>query len=361
MKLARKSDKVFIFLSLFIVVFVTAFLIVKNVGHTFAHTEDGVFFESDEHFVTFFDNGEKLIVKTKAETVLDALEKAHISINDGDIVEPSLGTKIDSDNYFVNIYRARPVTVKDGAESRYFMTASYDAKTIAREAGFTVYDGDEVNALQNRNFLEAGAMSYYEITRNGGREVTVEIEIPFEEEMIKDYNMTPGEREVRQLGEVGMKNEVYKVFYVDNEEVSREFISSTVVREPVTKIIAVGASAIERTPLTASRGRNRYTVTRGDGVVIERQETFYDLPMSGVMAIAARECGVENYYEIREDGVKVDAEGYVLVAADLSRYPRCSIVETSLGLGRVYDTGTFVESNPEQFDLATDWTNRNGR
>ena len=61
------------------------------------------------------------------------------------------------------------------------------------------------------------------------------------------------------------------------------------------------------------------------------------------------------------DGVKIDQDGYVMVAADLSRYPRCSIVETSLGAGKVYDTGSFVASNPEQFDIATDWTNRNGR
>ena len=79
------------------------------------------------------------------------------------------------------------------------------------------------------------------------------------------------------------------------------------------------------------------------------------------MSIAARECGVEPYYTVREDGVKVDAEGYVLVAAHLGLYPRCTVVETSLGLGRVYDTGTFADTNPEQFDLATDWTNRNGK
>ncbi len=361
MKLARKSDKVFIIMSLFIVVFVATFILIRNTGHTFARSEDGVFFESEEHFVNFFDNGKKLIVKTKAQTVGEALSKAHFDLSDGDIVEPALETTINSDNFFINIYRARPVVVKDGNVSKYFMTASYDAKSIAREAGFTVYDGDEVLASPNKNFLEAGATSHYEITRNGGREITEEVEIPFEEETVKDYNMKPGEREIRQLGEVGMKHEVYKVFYVDNEEVSREFISEEVVREPVTRIVAVGASAIEKRPLTPRAGRNRYTVTRADGVVIERQETFYDLPMSGVMAIAARECGVENYYEVRDDGVKVDAEGYVLVAADLSRYPRCSVVETSLGLGRVYDTGTFVESNPEQFDLATDWTNRNGR
>ena len=102
-------------------------------------------------------------------------------------------------------------------------------------------------------------------------------------------------------------------------------------------------------------GRNRYTAKNLNGDYVERQETYYDLPMSGVMAF----CG-KSSYTVREDGAKVDDEGYILVAADLSRYPRCSIVETSLGLGKVYDTGTFATTNPEQFDLATDWTNRNG-
>ena len=77
--------------------------------------------------------------------------------------------------------------------------------------------------------------------------------------------------------------------------------------------------------------------------------------MSGVM----RFCG-QNSYSVREDGAKVDADGYVLVAAALDRYPRCSIVQTSLGPGKVYDTGTFARTNPEQFDLATDWTKRDG-
>ena len=56
----------------------------------------------------------------------------------------------------------------------------------------------------------------------------------------------------------------------------------------------------------------------------------------------------------------MDKDGYVIVAAQLDRYPRCTIVETSLGLGKVYDTGGFALVNPEQFDLATDWTKRDG-
>ena len=71
-------------------------------------------------------------------------------------------------------------------------------------------------------------------------------------------------------------------------------------------------------------------------------------------------CGKSSYF-VRDDGVKIDDEGYILIAANLSRYPRCSVVETSLGLGKVYDTGSFATVNPEQFDIATDWSNHDGK
>ena len=360
MRIQRISDRALILTTAFILAFVMSFSANYNNHDTFARNESGVYEEADEHFVTFFDDGEKLTVKTDASTVGEAIERAGIVVNDADIVEPGLDAEINSNNFFVNIHRTRPVVVEDGVMHKYIMTASYDAKTIAREAGVAVYDGDEVAELQNANFLETGVAEVYKVTRNGGRMITVEEEIPFVEETVKDYNLAPGLREVRQLGETGAKELTYEVYYEDNVEVRRELVAETVRREPVNRIVAVGASEIEKSPLTASRGRNRYTVRLADGRVIERQETYYDLNMSGVMKIAARECGAEPYYTVRDDGVKVDSEGYILVAAELSRYPRCTVVETSLGAGKVYDTGTFTLTNPEQFDIATDWTRKDG-
>lgn len=359
MRLPRLTDKALLILTIFILSFVFAFSANHNNHDTFAENENGVYEETVSHFVTFYDEGQKLIIKTDAKTVGEAIEGLKLVLNETDIVEPGLDTEINANNFFVNIYRSRPVVMKDGAVSRYIMTASYDFKAVAREAGMTIYDGDEIKMVTNANFLEAGAATTYEIIRNGGRMVTVEEEIPFAEQTVKDYNLAPGQREVRQYGEVGVKELSFEVFYENNVEVKRELKSEVIKREPVARVVAVGASEIERTPLTASRGVNIYTV-RVDGVLIERKETYYDLPMKGVMAIAARECGAEAAYTIREDGVKVDMEGYVLVAADLTRYPRCTVVETSLGLGRVYDTGTFAKTNSEQFDLATDWTKRDG-
>lgn len=362
MRLDRKLDKIMFIATVFLLAFVFGVTVAKNtMVNTYAETENGVYEETEEHFVTFYDNGEKLTIKTTAKTVKEALDKAGYKINTTDKVEPTFDTKIDRDNFFINIYRSHPALVKVGLNERYVMTASSDPKTILKEAGITVYDGDEIKVVENAYFLETGVATVYEVTRNGGRTVTVETEIPFNEREEKDYNLAPGQREVRQLGEVGMKVATYEVLYVDGEEVSRNLLNETTVREPVDKIVAVGAERITAQTLTPSRGAVIYTATRSDGVMVDRKETYYDLNMQRVMENAARYCGVQPTYTVREDGVKVDADGYVLVAANLSRYPRCSVVQTSVGAGKVYDTGEFARTNAEQFDIATDWTNRNGR
>jgi hypothetical protein len=78
------------------------------------------------------------------------------------------------------------------------------------------------------------------------------------------------------------------------------------------------------------------------------------------MGIVIRTCGAGNTYTIRSDGAKVDQDGYVLIAANLAAYPRCTVVDTSMGPGKVYDTGGFAARHPYGFDLATDWTNGDG-
>lgn len=358
MELKRRTDKILLLVTIFMLASVFGAMAARSVmSNTYAETESGVYEEQDEYFVTFYDDGGKLTVKTNARTVKEALDKAGYKINPTDKVEPALDTKIDSNNFFINIYRSRPVLVKVGLNERYTMTASTDPRSILNDAGITVYDGDEIDVIKNANFLETGIAMTYEVTRNGGRGVTVETEIPFGEQTVKDYNLAPGQKEIRQFGETGLKVSNYEVLYVDGEEVSRELTSESVVREPVDRIVAVGVSAIERKPLTASMGVNIYTATKADGSMVTRKETYYDLNMS----VVATFCGNDGTYSVREDGVKVDAEGYVLVAANLSKYPRCSTVETSLGPGKIYDTGGFATVNSEQFDIATDWTNRDGK
>ena len=83
-------------------------------------------------------------------------------------------------------------------------------------------------------------------------------------------------------------------------------------------------------------------------------ETFYNLDMSGVIAIMADYGYDYSDYWVREDGVKM-LGGYIMCAADLSIRPRGSLVETTLGTAIVCDTGEYIYADPMQLDIATTW------
>lgn len=86
------------------------------------------------------------------------------------------------------------------------------------------------------------------------------------------------------------------------------------------------------------------------------KETYYNLPMGGVVSIM-RDLGYdeEQYpYWVRDDGCKMLGE-YIIVAANLDIRPRGTILETSLGWAIVCDTGGFAQNNQNQVDIAVDW------
>lgn len=99
-------------------------------------------------------------------------------------------------------------------------------------------------------------------------------------------------------------------------------------------------------------------ITAESGVFygVSGKETYYNLPMGNCINYM-RDMGydVEEYpYWIRPDGAKMLGE-YVMCAAELSSRPKGTILETSLGMAIVVDTGAFAKSNPTQIDLCTDW------
>ena len=244
MKLSKRIDKALIASAIVLLALFFVFLIKIGSNSTFAEgntDETTVFDATAPKYVSFFADGRKLTVKTDARTVGEALQRAGIELNQGDIVEPGQETEINADNYFINVYRARPVIIKDGVKELYLMTASFDPTVIAKEAEVTVYDGDEIKLSTNTNFLETGVASVYVLSRNGGRTVTEEVEIPFSEQTISDSSLASGKTEVRQLGEVGTKRVYYNVKYVNNVEVEREVVKEEVIREPVARITAVGS------------------------------------------------------------------------------------------------------------------------
>lgn len=111
---------------------------------------------------------------------------------------------------------------------------------------------------------------------------------------------------------------------------------------------AVVEAAVE--PQTGTGVLNR---TLGTVIGPSGKETFYNLDMSGVIAIM-QSMGYYADYWVREDGVKMYGD-YIMVAANLNIRPKGTLVQTSLGMGIVVDTGGFATTNPYQLDIATTW------
>ena len=82
-------------------------------------------------------------------------------------------------------------------------------------------------------------------------------------------------------------------------------------------------------------------------------ETFYNLPMGGVIDIM-ESLGYTGEYWVREDGAKMFGD-FIMVAAELGSRPKGTIIKTSLGWAVVCDTGGFTKWNPTQLDIATAW------
>lgn len=360
-----------------------------------------------ERLITVHDEDGDRGILTNASTLREAFDDAGITIDPNDRVEPGLDDPLEANQYDVNIYRARPVTILDGSVSVRVMSPYRTANQIAKQANIALQDEDIAKMEASTDVVGHGAGVRMEITRatkftlnlygkkmtaysqektvggmlegkrvtlgpnddvsvplsapltagmtievwrNGAQTVTEEQAIPFATEKVLAMDLPIGKREIKTPGQDGVRMVTYEIVMQDGKEISRKEIQNVVNKEPVKQVELVGNKSVNG--LTKSKGAGIFT----DSLGVAHRETYYDLPMNVVM----RACGGGDY-TIRSDGAKIDKDGYILVAAHLGRYPRCSVVETSMGLGKVYDTGGFVARYPDGFDLATDWTNNDGR
>ena len=365
--------------------------------------------DNTARLITVFDRGDKSVFLTEEKTVGAALKEKGYSFDARDLIEPSGDEELVAPSYQVNIYRARPVTVIDGAVRSKVVSPYQTAIHIAKDAGVTLYPEDRATIKPSEDFAGNGAGLVLTIARatpfnfdlfgrivqahtqartvgdmlkekkivldvnsrvmpdvstlitpgmavrvwkEGVQTVTVDEPIAYASEYIFDADREIGYRETKTAGEVGNHSVSYEIEIKDGSEVSRKELARITTKQPKKETIIVGVKPNARS-LTKSKGAQQFTDSKG----VTHRETYYDLDMGVVM----RSCGQGGYYIVRSDGVKVDAEGYVIIAANYKRYPKCSVVETSVGPGKVYDTGGFAAVHPDGFDLATDWTNYNGR
>ena len=362
----------------------------------------------DRRLMTVYDRGATRVFLTGEKTLAKALKAENIELDARDTVEPSIDQELVAPDYKVNIYRARPVVVVDGAIRIKKVSPYQTPEQIAKDVKIELYDGDTATLKPLTDFVNDGAGLQLTITRanlvtvdlygrkteirtqaktvgsmlkeknielgdngrvsvaldtpisqgmqirvwrEGKQTVTIEQEIPVTNQIVYDADRPIGYRAAQTQGVPGIRSISYQVEIKEGVEVSRVEIANIVTKNATQQIEVIGIRN-DGGGLTASKGAQYFTDSKG----VSHRETYYDLNMNVVM----RSCGQGGYYTVRPDGAKVDSQGYIIIAANYSNYPKCSLVETSLGTGKVYDTGGFAARHPHGFDLATDWSRADG-
>lgn len=378
-------------------------------GVLYCHSPASAQDTQGKKLITVYDRGQKVSFLTDAPTIATAIAEEGIHLDEHDTVEPARNEELVASEYNVNIYRARPVTVIDGSKRTKIMSPYQTSRQIAKSAGVTVYAEDIARVSRSTDLLGDGAGLVLTINRaveftfdlygkkstvrthgntvadmlqekgitlgasdrvstalytpikkgmtvrvwrEGKQTISENHSIQFSTAFVYDADRPVGYRAIDTKGKVGIQSVTYEVEIKDGKELYRKEIARITTSEPVKQTLIIGINGLEN-GLTRSRGALFHTDSKG----VVHRETYYDLDMGRVML----SCNQGGKYTVRFDGMKIDSEGYIIVAANYARYPKCSIVETSAGPGRVYDTGGFVSHHPNGFDLATDWSNRNGR
>jgi len=92
-------------------------------------------------------------VPTNQPTVGALLQKLHITLSLGDVVEPSLTTPITQDNFRINVYRAVPVEIIEGDQTTFTFSAASTPRAIVQQTGTPIYPADGVSAVPVNNFV----------------------------------------------------------------------------------------------------------------------------------------------------------------------------------------------------------------
>ena len=245
-------------------------------------------------------DGQTITVPTKISTVGGILTNLGIPLNKGDVVEPSVTTQINQDDFRINVYRARPIEIVDGQNKTFSYSAAKTSRAIADQLGIQIYPEDNLSVLPTTNFLtdtaiadrivvdratpvniniygtqtqirtHAKTVAELEkqanikiakgdtLTPFGSTPVTPNLsvflvhkgtsilntteQIPMPTQIIQDATLAYGTSSIRQQGSSGTQTVTYQINLVNGKEASRTELQRITTVNPVTQIVVQGTS-----------------------------------------------------------------------------------------------------------------------
>ncbi len=257
---------------------------------------------ADARVVSLYADGQKKIISTDATTVGQVLSRSGVTLQQGDLVEPSAQTPIPQGFFNINVYRAKPVTIVDGNKTYHLQSAYSSPHLLAEAAGIKTYPADRYKSEVVTNFVDqtdigikltverslpfsvtiAGVTTDYRaqpgtvaaalaaagvslgqedtvsaplssplvagmaltVTRVSEVVTTVEQVLPTTTQTVDDPTQPVGYTAVRTPGSTGHESVQYRIHYANGVETSRDVLATTDVVPAVPTVEVVGTKVL---------------------------------------------------------------------------------------------------------------------
>lgn len=194
------------------------------------------------------------------DTVADFIKAYNVDFCEYDEISVLPESEL-TDNELIEIKKAVPVKFTLNGETNEIYTAKTTVQEFLLENGVVLEEYDLLSVKENSKIAKGmkigleKAEVFYE---------TVEEAIPFKTVLVPNYSKKRGDDTVTSEGKDGKKETCYMVVKRNNEVVSKEAISESVVQEPINQVKEYGAVVANLTSRNAGasfRYKNVITMT----------------------------------------------------------------------------------------------------
>lgn len=195
--------------------------------------------EQAEQYTVMVD-GEATSAWTTDNTVEDILAKADIEVTEHDKVSPALEEEVDADTA-ISIEKAYEVTILDGLEEKKVWSTSTTVADFLKQQKITL---GELDRVENDLDEKVVPNSKVKVVRVEKVTDVVEDSVKFAVETKKDSSLLKGKEKLVQKGENGVVEKTYDVVKENGKEVKRDLKNEKVVKEPTKQVNAVGTKVV---------------------------------------------------------------------------------------------------------------------
>lgn len=227
--------------------------------------------------VEITDGNHSEAVWTTAKTVNQLLAKEDIKLTEHDKINVSLNDQIFA-NMGIKIERAFPLVLKDGEKEEKVWSTSTTVADFLKQQGISLGELDRVKPDLENEISPNGVVQVIRVEKVAD---VVEEPIHFDIVTKKDPSLPSGTEKVVQEGKQGSVQKEYELTIENGKEVNRTLISEKKMRESVNKVVAVGTKqSSEKTP-------QRQETASSGGKEIYMNATAYTATCNGCSGVTA--------------------------------------------------------------------------